>query len=40
MVVHPTKFIGRCDDLKGHIFNCDALIKGDQFKTMLQEIAE
>ena len=40
MVVHPKKFIGRCDDLRGHIFNCDASIKGDQFITMLQEIAE
>ena len=39
MVVHQTKFICRCDDLNGHIFNCYPSIKGDKLNTMLQEIA-
>ena len=35
-----SKFKGKCDDLKGHIYDCSSTRQADQFMTTTKEIAE
>eukprot|EP00957_Ditylum_brightwellii_P127993 9761070-Ditylum_brightwellii.AAC.1 len=36
--IKPTKFEGRCEGLKGHVFDCSGIKSVDKFQVTLKEI--
>ncbi len=40
IIVPKTKFDGKCEELKGHIFDCTDVRQSDQYSRTVKEIAE
>ena len=38
--IHQTKFEGKCDELKGHIYDCSDSRQADMYAKTMKEIAE
>ena len=36
----PIKFEGRCEDLKGFVFNCSGVSNSDEYSTSTKEVVE